>query len=212
MRSHLLTTTILAVLAATAPCAAQFDPAVGKQIDSLIKVEKWEQAKTLIEENYSKAPNDQMRVRLNWLLSVSYSQLNDPVNASSALYRVLALNPKIGMAWGNLGWNLYLLGKIDSAQAATEKALALDSTLTYAVGNLGLIQLRKGKDVAMKTYKRAGDMMFEMGDINSFKGIYDDLINEKDNLQKNKKLYEQVVAYLDSMKDLIQQKSDLEPK
>ena len=191
-------------------CLAQIEQPILKKIDSLQRIGKWAEVKPLIESNIDKADNDRLRYTLNFILALAQSQTDDHLKAEMSLKRALAINPKSGTAWGNYGWELYLNGKIDSCLIASEKALALDSTLTYVIGNIGLVQLRKGKDMALKTYKRAGDMLFDKGDINTFNGIYGDLVTEKEKLLKNRKLYDQVIAYMDSMRDLVQQKADLE--
>jgi Tfp pilus assembly protein PilF len=189
---------------------AQVSPAEGARIDSLYKAKNWTEVVKELDATYPRLQNDKQRIRWSSILSIVFNELKQYDNAGIAMYRVLSMAPKSGASWGNLGWYLYLQDKLDSAQIVSEKALALDSTLIFVMGNIGLIQLRKGKDVAMQTYQRTGDKLFEMGDAKTFDAICEDIANDKDKLQKNKNLYNKVVAYLDGMKSMIKQKAELE--
>ena len=114
--------------------------------------------------------------------------------ASIATYKqLLKLSPRNPSAWGNLGWNEYLIGKVQDAINSTEKAVEIDSTLAFAHANLGLYALALGKqDDAMPHYSKA---CRHLKDADSMNGILADL----DDIEKSKPEYEEIVQKLRQM-------------
>lgn len=76
--------------------------------------------------------------------------------AAEVLSVAVELEPDSDLYWTNLGWALYLLGFLERSEAASLRALELDSNQYIASYNLGLARVVTGRlDAAMEAYRAA---------------------------------------------------------
>jgi tetratricopeptide (TPR) repeat protein len=81
---------------------------------------------------------------------------NDPRAAAVALRTATRLEPETDLYWTNLGWAYYLLGVLGESEAASKRALELNSSELVALYNLGLVQVVTGRlEAALDTYAEA---------------------------------------------------------
>ena len=83
-------------------------------------------------------------------------RLIDPAKAEFELKRFLESNPRDDYAWTILGHTYEALKKVDLAESAYKKALALNSRRYQALTGMGILSRKKGEyDEALRYYQRA---------------------------------------------------------
>ena len=95
---------------------------------------------------------------LYFFQGVAYELLNDLESSIMSYERAVDLHPDYGEAWNNLGQVRQAAGEYEAAQAAYERALALDDYMTpeFAAYNMASLMAEQGKlDMAL-AYSRLG--------------------------------------------------------
>ena len=103
------------------------------RVQSLIKQEKFDKARKILEEAIEQNPKE---AELYFQLANIHHQQRQPEAALRALNSCLTINPRDARALSNLGYLMQNQGKHDEAAAAFKKALAIDPEQPETVSNL----------------------------------------------------------------------------
>ena len=120
------------------------------------------------------------------LLGVSEADSNHFEEATAALTRATALNPRSAEAQSNLGWSLLRLGRHQDACVALERAVALNPNFPTALTNLGttLMHLRR-YDEAIAAHDRAIALKPDYGDAYCNRGMTLLMVNRDEEADEN---------------------------
>jgi len=140
--------TLLLVLAALLPCAAQAQPTADKPLAELLAQKRWPEALAAIDRALKERPKD---TQLLMNRGAVLSNLNRDGEALQVFKAVAAANPRLPAAHNNMAVILAAMGRYDEARAALLLAIKAQPNYATAHENLGDLHAHQAADA----YRRA---------------------------------------------------------